>query len=244
MSNSLLARAARFPLPNEYFELAVPQFGPLWLHAPSVPLIYWAGLGAFEPEVVAIFLERASRARVVVDVGANVGVFSLLAWRANPAAQVIAVEPNPVTANLLRATVERNRASIEVMELALSDRPATAQISLQGGLSSIVREPPRDVATTSVSTACFDDVIAGAVDLVKIDAEGAELMVLRGMIATLRQSRPAVICEFGADTLSEASSQLADAGYEAYSLPQRQPVDLSTMKVTESVDLLLLPIER
>src|SRR5882757_2666549 len=70
-----------------------------------VGLAYYRGLDGFEPATVALFAALARQARAIVDVGANVGVFSLLAARLQPEARILAFEPQPVVAMSLARNV-------------------------------------------------------------------------------------------------------------------------------------------
>ncbi|HYF47278.1 MAG TPA: FkbM family methyltransferase, partial [Acidimicrobiales bacterium] len=112
---------------------------------------------------------------VVIDAGAHVGTFAAVA--AAHAARVVAVEPNPDNLALLRSNLERNGIeNVEVVEAALWPGGAEVELALAGPTSagSVVAEGQG--TTLTVSTVDLDALVdrVGAVDLLKLDVEGAE----------------------------------------------------------------------
>lgn len=122
-----------------------------------------------------------------LDVGANVGAYSL--WAAQLGATVTAVEPHPVTAAALRRNIELNPFSIEVRQAALADRCGTMRLteSLGAGNHLLTGEAD-DGIEVPVST--LDELIGDRPRVfVKMDVEGSEWLVLRGGIRALRERR-------------------------------------------------------
>lgn len=130
-------------------------------------------------------------APVVIDAGANIGTFSLYAlWRC-PRATVIAVEPDPRN----RAFLERNVAgqqagSVRVVPAALAAAAGTARLA---GESSDTMRLSESAAAEAVDSVTLSSLIAGPVDLLKMDIEGAELGVLREALPRLREVRRLVV---------------------------------------------------
>ena len=140
-----------------------------------------------------------------MDVGAHVGYFSLLAGRQDgPGGSVLSIEPNPVVLEQLRRNVERSRlrhvqvvhtacgASHDAVRLYLhtESNSSMASLSAQNATSGTAV----DVPCTTLDDLCKERGIA-RVSLVKIDVEGAELAVLRGMERVLREMRPVIVLE-------------------------------------------------
>ena len=130
-----------------------------------------------------------------VDVGANVGLHTLqAARRVGPAGAVIALEPNPHLFRLLRKSIRINDLEdiCNCVNIALSsaDGIATLDGSKYCGVNSLNEE-----AEFHVKTAPLDDVLRDArrVDVVKIDAGGAELDVLEGMSHVLSSHRDIIL---------------------------------------------------
>src|SRR5260370_25620164 len=71
-------------------------------------VLYWYGLKRFEPSTVPLFVELARKSRGVLDIGANTGLYAVLACAANPAAKVFAWEPVPYLAQKLRNNISLN----------------------------------------------------------------------------------------------------------------------------------------
>lgn len=129
----------------------------------------------------------------IVDVGAHMGnhaIYWALAGR-----RVTAFEPNPMTAALLRANVDRNNlsTSITVIEMALGDRSTSGTIRVPdpANLASAVV----DAGDGDITIGRLDDISLAEFRLLKIDVEGHEAQVLRGAGQALRSSRPFVFAE-------------------------------------------------
>jgi FkbM family methyltransferase len=127
----------------------------------------------------------------VWDVGANVGLYTrrFLAAVA-PRGQVIAVEPSPGSASVLRALCTSN-THLRVEEVALSDEDGSAQFSVSAGETSVVNHLS-DTGELSVRMKRADALVREGLpepDVIKIDVEGFEGEVLAGMTEILRGER-------------------------------------------------------
>lgn len=132
---------------------------------------------------------------VFLDVGANIGYYSLMAAR-HGASRVVAFEPNPELAERFRLNVELNQFSdrIEVVEVALGEKKGTVNLMLDDvdlGSSSIVsdvrgnRAIPVDVAPLSEVLTKMD---VTQIDVLKIDVEGMEDRILKRFFLTAEKS--------------------------------------------------------
>lgn len=162
---------------------------------------------AFEPEIRKEFLRLASQHGNIIDVGANIGYYSVLgATVIGPQKHVFAFEPQVGVANKLRQNLELNGLSnVTVFPMALSDSEGTVQFCVPldgeeafGSMHNNGRFPVK--ATVDVPTKRLDDVIAEEsfpeVSLVKMDAEGAELLILRGATNLMKSAKkPTIIFE-------------------------------------------------
>nr|WP_230480201.1 FkbM family methyltransferase [Nocardiopsis kunsanensis] len=178
--------------------LAFNAPGELWLPRK----LDQGGLAGFEPETLACFLAALDHARpgAVLDVGANVGVYALLA-AARCRRPVHAFEPTPHIAGAARDLAEANRLPVEVAELAVGDRTGKAVFTLSStsdasnSLAAGFRpEAGRlEVRVETLSRWCEHTGTVPAV--VKIDTETTEPDVISGAVDVLRESRPWVFCE-------------------------------------------------
>lgn len=168
---------------------------------------------------------------VFLDIGANVGFFSLLAARIVGAkGMVYAVEPVPENAARVRANAAGNHfTNIDVLELAVTSSPGhtTLVLAVHPGGAAIASAgtPPDPTGSIEVSTDTVDRLVANGrirpPAVVKIDVEGAEVSVLDGMAKTLRDGQPVVFCEIDgagpnalASKRADVSARLSDLGYE------------------------------
>jgi len=187
-------------------------------------------MGEFEPTTTAIVKKLLRQGDVVVDVGANIGYFSLLFSQCvGSKGHVYSYEPVPQLASALQKNAELNKfKQITLSKLALSDHDGKAQFYVgpvdNSGLSSL-RRPRNSSIVLDVDLARFDEIFSHAEDvaLIKIDVEGAELAVLRGMEGYLRNKRPNILVEITNKFLNEMGDSeqsllayLQNLGYNCY----------------------------
>lgn len=169
---------------------------------------------------------------LALDVGANVGMYSLVLAAAHPRGRVWSFEPNPTTAAALRSNVARNALpNVTVIEAALSDRAGEATLfdagtgdsgkfSLRGGGRGFVVP----VVTLDAQLAAHD----GDVSVLKMDVEGFEPEALLGAAATLEAKLPHLVVELTPrwyvdkqPALSRALDLLRRCGYQTFEIGYR-----------------------
>ncbi len=167
----------------------------------------------YEPLTSKVFASQLKTGIVVVDVGANIGHYALLASGAvGPSGRVHAVECSPETRALLENNIRKNNLqNVEIHPFAASDKQGTLTLNITAiGLSWFNPHTQWPTVqgsgtTVEVPTMPLDDVISSRVDLVKIDAEGADLEVLKGMKRILSENQNiSVIVEWAPPMLEEA----------------------------------------
>ena len=153
-------------------------------------------LGIHEKASQAIMERYLTGGAVYYDLGANVGSFVLIGARlVGPGGRVVAFEPVPANAAVLHRNTRLNGFNnVTVVETAVSGSSGTRRMSLGSNQShSISADGDIDVPAVSI-----DDYIHGGgppPDLVKIDVEGEEVEVVRGMRRTIERHQPAILCE-------------------------------------------------
>ena len=155
--------------------------------------------GFWEPNLTEFLKTRLIEGDVFVDVGANIGYFTLLASRlVGRAGKVIAIDASPTIFAKLLGNLKRNQATnVNALNVAVSDHTGTARVFLAphsniGETSIIANEGLRyecDVFADSLDSLLAPEDVA-KVRLVKIDVEGAEWLVIAGMRDFLRRGRP------------------------------------------------------
>lgn len=141
------------------------------------------------------FIAFAEQAHTIVDVGAERGFYAALARQVmQPESRLAIVEPEPVRAGLL-VEFFRSDAAITVHAVAAWDADETLTLTRPAGCSPT--SAPVSGETFTAPAVRLDDLLAGTrPDLIKIDVEGAEGRVLRGMDRVLREDRPVVLLEY------------------------------------------------
>lgn len=221
-------RAAR----GKVFRRRLPaQFGGAQLYVtPECGLRYLRrSLESVDPTLLHLAKEVVKPGSVVWDVGANLGLFSFAAaGLAGPSGQVFAVEPDMYLVGLLRrsARLANERAapvSVIPGAVAESNSLATFNIAQRArasnflaghGLSQTggIRESQR-VLTVTLDWLSTQIPLP---DVIKIDAEGADLRVLHGAAQLLRDRKPDLICELYGTIADEASAFLLELGYTLF----------------------------
>ena len=136
---------------------------------------------------------RAAQQALVVDVGANAGLFSLLAFSINPAAEIVAFEPLPVMVQHINAMKQRIGANLRCIPKAAGRSPGTAHLESPHGYDgtsfvSLSSKPSGQTLAVEVTT--LDQELAGRTVLVmKVDVEGFEDEVIAGGQETLSRTK-------------------------------------------------------
>jgi FkbM family methyltransferase len=171
--------------------------------------------------------------RVFTDIGANLGVFSLLAaWQGGETSEVHAFEPQPRPASAIRESVRVNHFSnLTVHQAVVSDKDHESVRfflpRIGSGVASLSHQytsqqgSAKEIACPSLSLdAFFSSRPSSNVDLIKIDVEGHEALVLAGGADTIRQFQPIIWFEINPHALKTAGlTQIAvfraleDCGY-------------------------------
>lgn len=166
----------------------------------------------WEPFETAVFLSQLDAGSVVVDVGANVGYYTLLASKAvGETGKVIAVEPDPTSFALLERNVQMNAAkNVTLIRKGLSDRRATGRLYLDSENKGDHRLFLEDAIKPSVSVELVPyneiDASASAPSLIKIDVQGWEAQALSGFPFSSYETMPTLLMEFWPSGLEAAGS--------------------------------------
>jgi FkbM family methyltransferase len=196
--------------------LSVPEFEGIFRIGMRSHLLTRLFLhGSYEPLLAELCKRLIDPARDVIDVGANVGFYSILAAR-HTTRKVLAIEPTPNALKLLRENIDRNGVAtrVVVFEGAASDVAGELTINTPVGkeeyssLVSVVHSGAQSetMLQIRVKTNTLDEIIQFH-DLdpgfVKIDVEGAEHLVFQGAQAMLEKNRPVIFSEFSPHAMQQ-----------------------------------------
>ena len=206
--------------------------------------LYWYGKFGHEPESFLPWLKAASQAQVVLDIGANTGLYSLGAGAKNSAAQIFAFEPMPRVASLTRKNAQLNPSfNIQVQQNAVCDQGGMVTLHDPGGdqpASASLKSDflDCDQETIEVEAIRIDDFVVAQklerVDLIKLDVEGVEEIALRGMQQTIQKFKPTLFIEVldSRPELMAELKKLVELGYHVGDLCKDGVIkyDLDTTK--------------
>jgi FkbM family methyltransferase len=192
---------------------------------------------------------------VFVDIGANAGVYSLLAKALRPSRGVHAFEPFPPIVDVLTGNVALNpfASGIVVVAMAASDQAGIARlfiptaehglIETSASLSSDFKDQHSEVV--EVRTIRLDDYYGSfseRIGIMKVDVEGAEGRLLRGATKVLARDRPIIFCEIlpTSRTWDQVRKILSDCDYAIAEI-QEDAVNMSVVEVQDvNVDNYIL----
>lgn len=172
--------------------------------------LYWSG--ANDRAELRHALRVLPRDGVMFDVGANFGSYCVtMAARLQQQCVIHAFEPHPIVFSRLQKNIALNHATaVTAHREGLSDREETAALVEEKGHSGATYlRSGRDVFVTTIDAFCDRAAIA-RLDLLKIDAEGAELRILRGAVTALARFKPAILLELNAAALQREDVACAD----------------------------------
>lgn len=216
--------------------------------------------GAYERESVEWFIKALKPGMTVLDIGANVGQYSLVAAsQVGKTGRVHGFEPNPVTYRRLADNIALNRYSqVTAHSLALSDQAGSATLYLpkddnlgEASLQKYDGETESTVITTLTADEWMESADLGnpaRIDLIKIDVQGYETRAIRGASKLLARYRPLVICEFEERWLRMAGSSCEELkhlfnslGYTANKLVAGKLVPVAASEAHGFENLILVP---
>ncbi|MDA7737974.1 FkbM family methyltransferase [bacterium] len=184
------------------------------------------GLESYEQESIDLFRGLASSSSLILDVGANTGIYSLVAAIENPLSKVYAFEPVPRIFNRLEKNRDINNATnVQLNQAVIADFDGSTTLYIPTGKiptsSSTAAGHRRAVQTIEVNATTLDSFIElegiSKVDLMKIDTESTEPLVLDGALKMIERDRPAIICEVLRPRTGGALRKILDKfGYQYY----------------------------
>jgi FkbM family methyltransferase len=205
-------------------DLTIPLDGDL-LHLPRLLLATY-GLQDYEPDTVRVMRENIRQGMTVVDAGANIGYFTMIASRlVGERGKVYAIEPGPDNLRFLRRNVEVNALrNVQVLPNAVGSQNRLRTFYLREVGTTHSFSPSvngASVQAIDVNEISLDTAIEEPIDFIKLDIEGEEIEAIKGMQQLFERSpNLQLLVEWAPDRLrkvgfdpAELPKMLWDAGF-------------------------------
>ena len=192
--------------------------------------IFWKGLGyTWESHTIWLWIELCKEANLIVDIGANRGVYSLIATCLNSEAEIIAFEPSRGTYDKLVQNVRVNKFQITCEQVALSNHTGTATFhdSFDANqTSATLSEVMVEIMQANSGTVQLNDYQVNVetldnyclkqnkkIDLIKLDVEMHEPEVIEGYLQNLYVHQPIILIEILSETVAGKLNAVIDDRY-------------------------------
>jgi FkbM family methyltransferase len=175
--------------------------------------------GTYEPEQTAHFVRWIGAGATVIDIGAHVGYYTLLAsMLAGETGSVWAFEPEPTNAAFLRQHMYLNNCgNVHVEEVAVSNSSGRARFVCGKGSGTGHLDGAGDMEVHTVRLTDFCAARGIRPSALKIDVEGAEAEVIAGARELIRSNRPVIfLSTHGAALHRQCTTWLRDDGYSLH----------------------------
>ncbi|MDD2665841.1 MAG: FkbM family methyltransferase [Methanocellales archaeon] len=198
----------------------------------------------YEPLISSLFCSMLEEGMVVLDIGASLGYYTLLAAkRVGDKGEVIAFEPDPVAFCGLLENIRINGwKNVRAFQFAVSDSNGERKMgNLTAHKSFAIKN--NTIGIITVNTISLDSFLDVDPDMIKIDVDGAELEVINGMKKILAKGKAKIICEvtpFHLSSLDYSAEKIEEIlkqyNYNIYSITKSGLIPVTSFK-TEDVYL-------
>lgn len=213
-------------------------------------LLFWNGYKTFEYS--EIFEKLVKNVECFLDIGSNIGYYSLLAAKSNPKINAYAFEPALGPKHFLNKNIVLNgfQNNIQASNLALSDKVGeidfyevkslkykSLKYDLAGEGNAGTKTTSRNFIKNTVHSTTFKDFVTDnnitKIDLVKIDTEGTEVDILNSGKDIIKKFQPIIICETLFNTIEgELDDFFKALHYEFYNHTEKGLIKVSSIKRT------------
>lgn len=224
-SNSNIYKDLKFEAP---FKVKLPNNTFFKLHHWNSSLeneIFWKGLGqTWEEETIPLWISLCENAKVILDIGANTGVYSIIAKSTNPSVDVFAFEPSDLIISKFKKNMKLNNIDVELIEKGVSnvsseltfyDVEDQHQTSASLDPKKLKEFPDfkgkiREYKINTITIKDFIEEKKIVPDLVKIDVELHEPEVIEGFGKYLNDYKPNIIIEILTEDVAAKLTDLID----------------------------------
>ncbi len=182
-------------------------------------LVFFFGTYEFEKHETEFWIRLSKHCKVIFDIGTNFGYYTLLAIQNNKNAIVYSFEPAPATFEMFNENLILNGFSTDnCFNLGVSDSAGRFRLYLadddNSGMTSLAMPASFSGKEVMIDVVSIDDFVdqkeIREMQLVKIDVEGNELNVLKGMEKTLNEFKPILFIEMVEQNLKKFNHSLSD----------------------------------
>jgi FkbM family methyltransferase len=220
--------------------------------------IFWEGLsGRWEKHSMSLWIQLCKETQTIFDIGANTGVYSLVAKTVNPKSNVYAFEPIKTVFVKLLENINRNQFSVNCFEIALSNidgklpiyganEDLTYTATLNPAFESAVEgEKTFEVEVSTLRSFIQKNNIT-SIDLMKIDVESHEGEVIEGFGIYLEKFKPVILIEIIRDYVAaKVMPYFEGLGYLYFNIDETKGVrKVDTVGVSDSFNYLFCSPEK
>lgn len=218
----------RLLLGKDLYSYQMPSgFKMLWVASTIDMLVNYRRVENWDNHVLAALLQEARPGAVCYDIGANAGYMTLSLANRVPDLELVAFEPLPNLAETLARSVQINGFDkVVVMNVALTDQEQTLDLHLPAHTIHASLKPRGRGTTLKVAGLTLDSLVASGVirppDLMKVDIEGAEMLLFVGARNVLRTHGPTLVFECDENSLrfghspADVIAFLREQGYDKF----------------------------
>jgi FkbM family methyltransferase len=191
--------------------------------------------GVEDYEFTPLFVKLIKESKVFLDVGANIGLFSVIAEKVNPEVKILAFEPSVGPLHYLKLNVKANKLkNVVVVDRAVAELDGEltfydvvnrkyhwVEHNLNGSNSLQNRFGKEKSSSYPVKTTTLETALSAQgldkVDLIKLDTECTEHFILQSSLALINRDKPIILCEVYPEISAEVEKVLKEMiGYHLY----------------------------
>lgn len=214
--------------------------------------LFWNGLDGWEPISMDIWRKLSKESETILDIGANTGLYSIVAASINSNARIFAFEPVKRTAELFTQNIKLNNYKNIVFSpkavSKISGKSIFYDVDTEYQYSASLNEKMflgvRNKIEYEVDIIALDDIGEfknKKIDLVKLDVELHEVEAFRGMLNIVKRDKPTFLIEILDDLIGESIEQMIEGlGYLYFNIDEKnKPKRCLTLKKKDSYNYLL-----
>ncbi|MBX3021254.1 MAG: FkbM family methyltransferase [Bdellovibrionales bacterium] len=221
--------------------------------------VFFGSAMGFEEATSKVLTKYFKTGGAFFDVGANSGIYSLMAATFPQTKEIHSFEPMATAFGILQNNVEKNNFhNVRLNRLALGDHEGVLELAVPKGImlptgSSAMGSAKFDnsdqMLSEKIRLTTLDHYVESkgiqSCDLIKIDTETTEPAVIRGALKTIARFRPKIVCEVIRDQAAhEIEALLRGLDYKYYHLTNEGPVPVTSIRPNQSLlNFLFLPKE-